>query len=143
MKRRWNILIWAGFGVVLFALLSYIPLFALYPVTRDVPWANYLLFLAGLIVLGAGLRRAFRQPEQYRGKISGSILGVLSLLLTGFFCAGIYFSGKMLPPASTALQVGQPAPQFTLADTSGKATALADLLKGHRGVLLIFYRGYW
>ena len=143
MKRRWNIPVWTGFGVVLFALLSYIPLFALFPVTRDIPWVNYLLFLAGLLLLGAGVRRAFRQPELYRGKISGSILGVVSLLLTGFFCAGIYFSGKMLPPASTALQVGQSAPEFTLADAGGKTTALAGLLKGHRGVVLIFYRGYW
>ena len=143
MKRRWNVLIWVGFGIVLFALLSYIPLFALYPVTRDVPWVNYLLLLAGLLVLGAGMSRAFGQPEQYRGKVSGSILGVLALLLTGFFCFGILYAGKQLPQASAALQVGQQAPEFTLANIDGKKTSLGDLLKGHRGAVLIFYRGYW
>jgi hypothetical protein len=42
MKRRWNVAIWVGFAIVLFALASYIRLFALFPATRDVPWANYL-----------------------------------------------------------------------------------------------------
>ena len=44
------------------------------------------------------------------------------------------------------------APEFTLADANGKATSLGELLTTPinvsntakpRGVLLIFYRGYW
>jgi hypothetical protein len=143
VKRHWNVSIWAGFGIVLAALLSYIPLFALFPITRDIPWVNYLLLLAGLMLLGAGIRRAFRQPEQYRGKISGAILGVLALLMTGAFCLFILYAGKQLPASAAALHVGQPAPAFTLASADGKQTTLAELLKGHRGVILIFYRGYW
>ncbi len=125
------------------ALLSYVPVFALFPVTRDVPWVNYLLFLAGLLLLGAGLRRAFREPEQYRGKISGSILATLSVLLVGFFLFGILYIGKQLPASSEAPHLGQAAPLFALANAEGKQTSLADLLKGRRGVVLIFYRGYW
>jgi len=142
MKRRRNLSIWAGFGIVLLAFLSYIPLFALFPVTRDVPWANYLLFLAGLLLLGAGLRRAFRQPEQYRGKVSGSILGALSLVLTGLFCVFILYLGR-LPASPEALRVGQQAPSFTLSTADGGQVSLASLLKSQRAVLLIFYRGYW
>ncbi len=74
MKRRWNILIWGGFAFVIAALVSYIPVFALFPVTRDVPWVNYLLFFLGGFLLAVGIMRAFRDPEHYRGKISGSIL---------------------------------------------------------------------
>ena len=37
MKRHRNILIWAGFTVVIVALVSYIPIFTLFPVTRDIP----------------------------------------------------------------------------------------------------------
>jgi hypothetical protein len=44
LKRHWNVPIWAGFAIVIVALVSYIPVFALFPTTRDVPWANYLLF---------------------------------------------------------------------------------------------------
>ena len=143
MKRRWNFSIWAGFGIVLLALLSYIPFFALFPVTRDIPWANYLLFVAGFLLLGVGLSRAFRQPDQYRGKISGSILGILSLLMTGLFCVFIFYFGKQLPASTEALRVGQQAPAFMLANADGGRISLANLLQGHHGVILIFYRGYW
>ena len=143
LKRRWNIPIWAGFAIVLLSVISYIPVFTPFPITRDVPWVNYLLFLAGGAFLAIGLKRAYREPDRYHGKISGPILSVLSLLIAGFFVVGVLFLTKQLPAASGAPQAGRPAPQFTLANIYGKQTALADLLKGHRGVILIFYRGYW
>jgi hypothetical protein len=64
------------------------------------------------------------------------------VLIAGFFVFGVLYLTK-LPASSSAPQVGQPAPLFTLANAEGKQTALADLLKGHRGAVLIFYRGYW
>ncbi|HYL38692.1 MAG TPA: hypothetical protein VEV17_22435 [Bryobacteraceae bacterium] len=143
MPRRQNIPIWAGFVIVLLALVSYIPIFTVFPLTRDVPWANYLLFLLGGGVLAWGLTRAFRDPEHFRGKISGSILGALALLLFGFFCFGIFYIGKQVPSPDNALHAGQPAPSFTLSNAQGKPVALSDLVKSHRAVLLIFYRGYW
>ena len=143
MRRRRNVLIWTGFAVALVALGSYVPFFALFPVTRDVPWANFLLFLAAGGMLWLGLKRAFREPGLYRGKISGSILSVLSLLMFGLFCYAIFYVGKKVPPANFAPQAAQRAPNFTLSDAAGKQVALADLLNNHRAVLLIFYRGYW
>lgn len=143
MKRRRNILIWAGFAIALVALLSYVPVFAQFPVTRDIPWANFLLFAVAIGFLAVGVKRAFRQPEVYRGKVSGSILGVLSLLMLGFFCFGIFYISKQVPASSDALRPGQPAASFTLASAAGKQVDLSGLLKSNRGVLLIFYRGYW
>lgn len=143
MQRRWNINLWAGFAVVLLSVVSYIPLFTLFPITRDVPWANYLLFVAGALLLFIGMKRAFGDPQHYRGKISGSILSVLSLLMIGLFCFGTVYASKQIPAAANAPHVGQPAPAFTLAAADGKQITLADLLKGNRGALLIFYRGYW
>jgi hypothetical protein len=143
MKRRANLTLWAGFAVILLAVVSYIPLFARFPMTRDVPWANYLLFLAGALLLGVGLKRAFTQSQLYRGKISGSILSVLSLLIIGLFCFGVIFASKQIPSSLDAVRVGQPAPPFTLTSADGKQIALDDLLKNNRGALLIFYRGYW
>ncbi len=143
MKRHWNVPIWAGFAIVIVALVSYIPIFAVFPATRDVPWANYLLFLLGLGLLAVGVRRAFRDPERYRGKISGSILGALSLLLFGFFVGSILYIGKQIPSGELALRPGQTAPPFALQDIAGKQVASSELLKGHRAVVLVFYRGYW
>ena len=136
-------MVWVGFGAALIAFLSYIPLFALFPATRDVPWVNFLLFLVAGCLLAVGINRAFRQPSLYRGKISGSILGVLSVLMLGFFCFGVFYASKWIPSSASALPVGQRAPDFTLASADGQSVTLSKLLNDHRGVVLIFYRGYW
>lgn len=143
MKPRRNILIWIGFAIVIAALVSYIPVFAVFPVTRDIPWANYLLFLIGGALVAAGVRRAFRDPEHYRGKISGSILAALSALVIGFFVLGVTYFTRQIPSGATAVSVNQKAPPFVLTDTVGKPVSSAALLMDHRGLLLVFYRGYW
>jgi hypothetical protein len=143
MKRHWNGTIWAGFAIVIVAVVSYIPIFAIFPVTRDIPWANYLLFLLGGGLLAVGVRRAFRDSERYRGKISGSILAVLSVLLCVFFVGTILYFSKQIPSAQTALRTGQLAPPFILEDIARKQVRSSELLKGHRAVVLVFYRGYW
>jgi len=143
LKRRRNILNWAGFAIVLVAFISYIPFFAIFPATRDIPWANYLLFLIGGALLTAGVRRAFRDPGHYRGKVSGSILAGLSALLFILFVATVTYFARQIPSAATALRVNQKAPPFVLVDSAGKPVSSADLLKDHRGLVLVFYRGYW
>jgi len=148
-KRRANAPLWLGFLIVLFAFLSYIPIFAKYPVTRDMPWASFLIFALGFIFLFAGLRRAFSQPTAYRGKIAGPILTTISVAALVFFCLTIFSLGKHLPPSAQAPKVGQKAPDFALTDASGKTVSLASLLSTSataqpvKGVVLIFYRGYW
>lgn len=159
MKRPSNLYLWSGFGVALLALLSYIPIFVRFPVTRDFPWVNLVLFVVAGFFLYAGVKRAFRQPDLYRGKVSGSILGVLSILMLGYFLYGIFYYSRQLPASTGAPRVGQKAPDFTLPDSNGTPVTLSALLtspalaNGSKnatrasgkttGVLLIFYRGYW
>jgi hypothetical protein len=152
MKRRWNVLLWAGFLFVLVGLLSYVPFFSLFPITRDFPWANLSLFGVGAVLLGKGLGKAFGEPQLYRGKIFGPILTALSLAGIGFFCYGLLFVARQLPSGATAPRVGQKAPDFALPDQNGKTMTLAELLKSAppdgpggkaNGALLIFYRGHW
>ena len=155
MKRSWNGWVWAGFVLVLAGLLTYIPIFAQFPVTRDFPWVNLLLLAAGLTLLGVGVTRAFRKPRIYRGRIFGTALAVLAVVGTGLFCWGTIYKARQLPTSAAAPRVGQKAPDFTLSDQDGKPVALTDLLSqssspttqpsGARsgGALLIFYRGYW
>jgi hypothetical protein len=143
VQHRWNILIWAGFAVVLLALISYIPVFSLFPITRDFPWVNLLLFVVGIVLLAVGTRRAVREPTRYRGKVTGSILTALSIAMLGLFCFVIFVASKQIPGTESAIRVGQPAPDFTLTSAEGKPVTLSDLLKTNRAVALIFYRGYW
>ncbi|PYK97159.1 MAG: hypothetical protein DME19_17235 [Verrucomicrobia bacterium] len=152
MKRRWNFWLWAGFLLVLAGLLSYVPVFALFPLTRDFPWVNLLLFAGGAVLLLGGLKRAFGQPDLYRGKILGSIMAALSIAGIGFFMYGLFYVARQLPDSAAAPRVGQKAPDFTLPDQNDKPLTLAELLASPlagaataraNGALLIFYRGHW
>ena len=142
MKRTWNGFIWLGFAVVLVAAFSLLFLIQ-FPAIRDFPWPNLLLFAAGGVLLAIGLKRAFLQPDRYRGKVSGIILSLISLATFGLFLYGTFVLTADIPSASGAPRLGMPAPDFTLSDAAGKPVALADLVKKNRAVLLIFYRGYW
>jgi cytochrome oxidase Cu insertion factor (SCO1/SenC/PrrC family) len=48
----------------------------------------------------------------------------------------------LAPTDLNRIKVGQPAPDFTLEDSDGKAITLADF-RGKKSVILVFYRGYW
>lgn len=143
MKPRFNWLVWAGFGVALLGAFTYIPIFAQFPATRDIPWVNLLLFAIAICLLGTGVYRAFARPSAHRGKISGVIFSILTLAMVGLFSYGVFYEARKMPSPETALRVGQRAPDFTLADVNGRPVALAQLLQENRAVLLIFYRGYW
>src|SRR5438552_8249747 len=81
--QRFNWPIWAGFLLSLIAFLSYFLIFVWFPVTRDFPWANLLLFALAAALLLIGVRRAFApdQPHPTRSKIAGSILATLSVAI--------------------------------------------------------------
>ena len=145
MKRKWNWPIWVGFVVVVIGLFSY-EIFARFPITRDFPWANFLLFGIGIALLIVGLFRAFGRPQIYHGKIFGSILTAIVVLVVAFFSYVIFYVLHQVPASAGAPRVGQRAPDFLLLDQNGKPVGLGDLLRGPSGpkpVALIFYRGFW
>lgn len=143
MKRTGNWLVWVGFTVIALSCFSYIPVFVRFPETRDFPWVNLLLFAAGAAMLAGGLTRAFGQPERYRGKVSGVVLGALGLGLIAIFCWGMFVFARRVPASPGAPREGTAAPDFTLMDSGGRTVTLSQLRKTNRGVLLVFYRGYW
>jgi hypothetical protein len=151
MEKKYNWHPWIGFLLCLVGFFSYPFFFVRYPVTRDVPWANFLILAAGLVFLASGLWRAFGRSQQYKGKILGPLLGVIGLATVAFFCFVIFFATKQLPKSAGAPKVGEKAPDFTLVDTNHKEVSLASLLATPlpnsatppKGVFLIFYRGYW
>ena len=142
MKRKWNWPVWIGFVFAVAGLFSF-EFFARFPITRDFPWANFLLFGIGLALLVVGLFRAFGRPQVYRGKIFGSIFAAIAVLGVASFSYVIFYVLHQVPASVGAPRVGQKAPDFILLDQNGKPVGLGDLLSGSRAVVLIFYRGFW
>jgi hypothetical protein len=149
--RRFNWPLWMGFLLSLAAFFSYFSIFVRFPFTRDFPWANLVIFLVAGVLLFTGLRRGFAsdRPHPTRSKIVSTAVSVLSFAVFALFVFTIFVAGRWLPASKGAPQVGQRVPEFTLPDTTGKSVSLNELLttplngKAPRGVLLIFYRGYW
>jgi hypothetical protein len=165
--RKLNWPLWTGFLLSVIAIISYPTVFVWFPVTRDFPWANLLLFAAAAALLLVGVRRAFAPGRSHpkRSKIAGAILATLSVAIFGLFILSAFVIARWLPASHGAPQVGQKAPDFSLSDTTGRPVSLSDLLaapiKGGtgnagalahneqevrpatKGVLLVFYRGYW
>ena len=140
MARSRNFLPLLGFVVCVAAVFSYPTFFVKFPVTRDVPWASWLLFALGLGTAGVGIARAYRRPDRYPGRVAGPILGALSLASLAFFIFMTEIWSRDLPVSSSAPRVGEKAPDFTLAATNGAPVRLSQL---GAWSLLIFYRGYW
>jgi hypothetical protein len=149
--RRFNWPLWSGLLLTLAGFFSYFAVFLWFPVTRDFPWANLLLFLAAAVLLFIGLRRAFAsdRPRPRLSKIVASLVTAFSALVIALFVFGFFVFARWIPESKGAPQVGQKAPDFTLTDTSGKTVSLGELLStpingnAPKGVLLVFYRGYW
>ena len=149
--RRLNWALWVGLLLTLVAFTTYVPVFAQFPITRDFPWATLLIFALGVILLVVGLRRGFAsdRPHPTRSKIASVIATALGVGIFALFVFGFFVFARWLPASKSAPQVGQRAPAFTLPDTSGKPVSLNELLAAPvngappKGVLLVFYRGYW
>jgi hypothetical protein len=119
-----------------------------------------LLLALGTVVLYVGLLQALMplRPLWYLGAITvATVLAALALArarhwltLTAFAVSVLllgatsffHFVALRVPGGPTALVVGQPAPDFSLPDATGRPVRLADY-RGHKPVVLVFYRGYW
>jgi hypothetical protein len=159
LKFNWQI--WVAFLLSVAAFFSYPLIFVRYPITRDFPWANLVLFAIAAALFFIGIRRAFAsdRPHPRLSKIVASVLTTLGVVILGFFVFSFFIVARWLPASHGAPQVGQKAPDFTLSDTSGKPVSLSELLtspiesgppaaasvpaRSPKGVLLVFYRGYW
>jgi hypothetical protein len=166
-QRQRNWAPWYGLLIALVAILSNAGFFLAIPGQKAIPFLSWTLAVIALIFALTGVLRAFRQPQVYGGKVSGPILGVISLLIVTLVVLGSIQSRK-LPASAEAPHPGQKAPDFTLADTNGTKVSLGQLLGGSgsspstpasavvaganssgstiaapKAVLLIFYRGYW
>lgn len=138
---NWQIVI--GFLLSLFAFASVPMVFSQWSVSTDYRWLSVGLFLLAAIFLIVGLRRAFAVGRGKISKITAAILTLVSSSVFGLFVYLAFFLATSLPKSTGAPQVGQKAPDFRLADAGGEQVSLTDTLSKQKGVLLVFYRGYW
>lgn len=144
MKKKgfnWQLLV--GFLLCLFALASFPVIFAQFGLTKDSPWLNLVIFAVALIFVLVGLRRSFAPERGKIARIAALFLAFLSVAFLGLYVFAAFVMSTWLPKSAAAPQVGQKAPDFTLTDTSGKQVSLSGLLADKKGVILVFYRGYW
>jgi hypothetical protein len=147
-EKRGNADLWWGLVFTVLGVFSNFLYFFLRAGQSIFPWVSLIVPVVGLVFLFIGLKRAFGQPQIYRGKIWGSIVTAVALL---FFAGSVwgFFHARALPGSAGAPQIGQHLPDFTLPDSGGQPVSLAQMLStvGSPGqpkaLLLVFYRGYW
>jgi hypothetical protein len=151
--RRRNQPLVAAWIATLLAFFSNFLFFRQFAGESAVPWLGLALFAAALVLCAAALRRAFGNPQVYRGKVAGSIVTLLACLLLAVTLFAFYVS-RNIPGVAQAPQAGDRAPEFLLTDSRGVQVSLSSLLSSPladsprpdgkpKAVLLVFYRGYW
>ena len=103
------------------------------PAVRNHPEGYVAAFAIAATIAGLAVALRRRWPAWVA-------LGVALVLLAG----GGYVNFVMarIPPAPTTVRVGERPPDFTLPDAMGRPISLADF-RGHKPVVLVFYRGHW
>ena len=143
--------LWLGFLFAAAAVLCNAIFFLNPPAQRALPWLSVVFALIALPMLAQGAKQAFARPGSLAIKVLCSVVLVVSLGFVGI-TALAFVHARHLPSAREAPQVGDQAPEFTLADTTGQPVSLAQLFEAvpidaqavpPKDVLLIFYRGYW
>jgi len=76
-----------------------------------------------------------------KGRLSRA--GFAAALLAGsFLVAAARLPASEEPVESARIEVGQPAPEFTLTTATGGELSLSDV-RGEKSLVLVFFRGTW
>jgi len=114
------------------AIVGYVA-FLRMPAVRNHPELYLVAFALATLIAAAASWRAARWPN-----VVALALSAVLLVLGGYF----NFVLARVPATAIALKIGEPAPDFTLADATGASVSLASF-RDRMPVVLVFYRGYW
>jgi hypothetical protein len=87
------------------AFFSYPFVFAMFPVTRDFPWANLLFFGVAAGLLLVGVRRAFAPDRSRQSKSASAVLATLSVVVFGCFVFFTFILSPSFCPKMLGLQI--------------------------------------
>lgn len=118
--------------VAIGAIAAYIGLFRVAAV-RNHPEGYVVGFAVATALAALALVRSRRWPAWVA-------LGLSTTLLVGG--ASFNFILARVPAGPPVVRVGEPAPDFTLPDATGRPVSLADY-RGKKPIVLVFYRGAW
>lgn len=105
-----------------------------HPWVRSTAIPNFSLMLAGI---GLGVWAAVRAGGGWPTWVAAS-----SVAMTGFFTFAFVVMFRLPSSPATGTEVGDPAPDFAVANQEGQPISLFDF-RGRGPVLLVFYRGFW
>lgn len=77
-----------------------------------------------------------------KGPLLVGVLFVLAAVSPALAQLGPKDGGGLPPLDLDRVKVGDPAPDFTLEDMTGRRISLSDF-RGKKKVVLVFYRGHW
>lgn len=127
---------------------------------RGLAALSVLICVAAIVVYTQFLRVAAvrNNPEGYVAAfaIAATVAGLavalarrwytwtaLALSLVLFVAGGAFnFVFARIPTTQTTLEIGERAPDFSLADAAGRPVTLAEY-RGKKPVVMVFYRGHW
>jgi hypothetical protein len=130
--------VWLGPVVAVIGLLTYFTVFYRWPVTRDVPWLNFLIIAAGVALAFSGLRAS--AAAGWRSVVAWLALGFSLLPGAALAWYAFVFSAQM-PAIELAAGPGTELPTAVLLDARGEAFDLGSA--GEKRALIVFYRGFW
>lgn len=146
-RQRSTAPLWWGLVAAAGAMVCNVVFFTDFTFKRPVVYLSVALAVAALALTVIGVSRAFSGNHSAVRRAFHGLVLLVSLFLVGI--SGYAFhEARKIPPANTAPEVGQVVPDFTLSDTHGRPVTLSKLFEtdgqpANKGVLLVFYRGYW
>ena len=110
-ERRRNSAVWLGLILAIVALLSQGLFFVKVPGQGALPWLSLALATTAVILVLLGVKHAFFESKLYRGKIAGSIITVISVLVFAVTVFG-FVTARKIPGTAGVPQVGQTSSGF-------------------------------
>lgn len=120
-------------------MLSYFFVFAQWPLTRDIPWVNYIILLLALGLTGYGVANVWAKG------LGSKIASITSLFFSAafpvLFIGYVFGLSNQLPSAEQAVSTGNALPDLVLTGDDGEPINVADVAQDK--LILVFFRGHW